>query len=100
MLLVIKASGQYNPQDAQFAGEWPQIGNHHLAQSVKKNNSVLLMYLYNFIYLYIYTIFIHTCLLLCSMYLHIKSILSIKTYPSCTSMMFIKETFDVIVISL
>ena len=54
MLLVTEASGQYNPQDAQFAGEWPQIDNHHLAQSVKK--TVLLMYLYNFIHLYnIYT---------------------------------------------
>ena len=55
MLLVVKASGQYNPQDAQFAGEWPQIGNHHLAQSVKKT----LFYLCIYTILYIYTIFIH-----------------------------------------
>ena len=75
-LLDVKASGQYRHQDAQFTGEWPQIGNHHSARSVKK--SFLLLYFYKFIqylytfiqYLYnIYTIFIikltHLALLWC-----------------------------------
>ena len=82
MLLVIQTSGQYNPQDAQFAGEWPQIGNHHLVQSVKKLCfTYVFIQFYTFIqYLYIYTIFIHLYNIYTYMFTSLINVFTHKKY--------------------
>ena len=80
MLLVVKASGQYNPQDGQFPGEWPQIGNHHLAQSVKKICfTYVFIQFYTFIQcLFMYTIFIQY--LYINIYFFDQCIYTLKVY--------------------
>ena len=56
---VIEASGLYSPQDAQFAGEWPQIGNHHQVWSVKKIFFTMYLYsIYTFLYSFIQYLYI------------------------------------------